>query len=66
MKFGPKTTQIYIPIDLQINILLRLPVKSLLRFRCVSKLWCSIITSQDFGNRHFTITSSSVIMRFGD
>ncbi|CAB61961.1 putative protein [Arabidopsis thaliana] len=59
MKFGPNTTQIYIPLDLQINILLRLPVKSLLRFRCVSKLWCSIITSHDFRNRHFNITSSS-------
>ena len=59
MKFGPTTTQIYIPLDLQINILLRLPVKSLLRFRCVSKLWCSIITSHDFRNRHFNITSSS-------
>lgn len=34
-------------------------MKSLLRCRCVSKLWCSIITSQDFGNRHFNITSYS-------
>ncbi|CAL9247369.1 unnamed protein product [Arabidopsis halleri] len=55
---------IYIPLDLQINTLLRLPVKSLLRFRCVSKLWSSIITSQDFQNRHFNIiTSSSASLR---
>ncbi|KAG7564731.1 F-box domain [Arabidopsis suecica] len=50
---------IYIPLDLQINTLLRLPVKSLLRFRCVSKLWSSIITSQYFQNRHFNIITSS-------
>ncbi|CAH8267744.1 unnamed protein product [Arabidopsis lyrata] len=63
MKFGPNTTPIYIPLDLQINILLRLHVKSLLRFQCVSKLWYSIITSHDFGNRHFDITSSSAAPR---
>ncbi|KAG7564759.1 F-box associated interaction domain [Arabidopsis suecica] len=52
-------TRIYIPLDLQINTLLRLPVKSLLRFRCVSKLWSSIITSQDFKKQHLNMTSSS-------
>ena len=54
---------IYIPLYLQINILLRLPVKSLLRFWCVSKLWSTIITSQDFGKQHFNITSSSAPLR---
>ncbi|ESQ45891.1 hypothetical protein EUTSA_v10011008mg, partial [Eutrema salsugineum] len=39
----------YIPLDLQINILLRLPVKSLSRFRWVSKLW----------NQHLNFASSS-------
>ncbi|EFH52071.1 hypothetical protein ARALYDRAFT_905900 [Arabidopsis lyrata subsp. lyrata] len=48
-----------IPLDLQINTLLRLPVKPLLRFRCASKLWSSIITSQYFQNRHFIIITSS-------
>lgn len=47
----------YIPLDLQINILLGLPFKSLLRFRCVSKLWSSIITSRDFRNMHLNITA---------
>ncbi|CAH8350676.1 unnamed protein product [Eruca vesicaria subsp. sativa] len=46
----------YIPLDLQINILLGLPLKSLSRFRCVSKLWLSIITSRDFINRRLNIT----------
>ncbi|CAH2065093.1 unnamed protein product [Thlaspi arvense] len=40
---------VYIPLDLQIEILLRLPEKSLYRFRSVSKVWYSIITS-DFMN----------------
>ncbi|XP_010515038.1 PREDICTED: putative F-box protein At3g47150 [Camelina sativa] len=52
-------TPICIPLELQIEILLRLPVKSLLRFRCVSKLWSSIITSQDFQKRYLNIASSS-------
>ncbi|CAA7036655.1 unnamed protein product [Microthlaspi erraticum] len=52
-------TPIDIPLDLQIEILLRLPVKSLFRFRCVSKLWSSIITSRDFKNRHMNIATSS-------
>ncbi|RID45335.1 hypothetical protein BRARA_I02075 [Brassica rapa] len=52
-------TPIYIPLDLQINTLLKLPVKSLLRFRSVSKLWSSIITSQQFRNHHLNIASSS-------
>ncbi|ESQ45863.1 hypothetical protein EUTSA_v10010928mg [Eutrema salsugineum] len=63
-------TSIYIPLDLQINTLLRLPVKSLLRFRCVSKLWSSIITSRDFRNKHLNIASSSapprLIFAFAD
>ncbi|KAL1219677.1 putative F-box protein [Cardamine amara subsp. amara] len=55
----PNPTTIYIPLDLQISILLRLPVKSLKRFQCVSKLWSSIITSRDFRKQHFNIAASS-------
>ncbi|GKV45189.1 hypothetical protein SLEP1_g52300 [Rubroshorea leprosula] len=39
-------------MDLVIDILLRLPVKSLLRFRCVSTSFCSEIDSADFVNTH--------------
>ncbi|CAA7036657.1 unnamed protein product [Microthlaspi erraticum] len=56
-------TPINIPIDLQIETLLRLPVKSLLRFRCVSKLWYSIITSRDFKSQHLNIATSSAPTR---
>ncbi|CAA3014204.1 F-box kelch-repeat At3g23880-like [Olea europaea subsp. europaea] len=42
----------YIPEAMIINILLRLPVKTLLRFKCVCKSWCSIITSCSFIYEH--------------
>ncbi|CAH8254057.1 unnamed protein product [Arabidopsis lyrata] len=38
----------WIPIDLIIEILSRLPAKSVARCRCVSKQWRSIIRRQDF------------------
>lgn len=41
-----------IPSDIITEILSRLPVKPILRFRCVSKSWCSIIDSDDFIQRH--------------
>ncbi|KAG7585240.1 F-box associated domain type 3 [Arabidopsis thaliana x Arabidopsis arenosa] len=40
----------HIPLDLTIQILSRLPAKSVGRFRSVSKLWSTITTSQDFIN----------------
>jgi F-box interacting protein len=36
------------PDDVVFDILTRLPAKSLVRFRCVSKSWNSIITNSDF------------------
>ncbi|KAH7836497.1 hypothetical protein Vadar_002088 [Vaccinium darrowii] len=41
-----------IPIELIVDILLRLPVKPLLRFRCVSKPFCALIDSHDFIRSH--------------
>ncbi|XP_031279164.1 F-box/kelch-repeat protein At3g23880-like [Pistacia vera] len=38
--------------ELIVDILLRLPVKSLLRFRCVSKFWRDLIDSKYFINMH--------------
>ncbi|XP_010451172.1 PREDICTED: putative F-box protein At4g21240 [Camelina sativa] len=49
----------YIPVDLTRDILMRLPAKSILRFRCVSKLWWSITTQQDFINS-FAVRQSSI------
>lgn len=42
----------YIPEEILINILARLPVKSLLRFRCVSRSWCGLIGSSSFVSTH--------------
>ncbi|XP_021848420.1 F-box/kelch-repeat protein At3g06240-like [Spinacia oleracea] len=47
--------EIHIPTELLTEILARLPVKTLLRFRCVCKLWCSLIDSQDFIDMHLRL-----------
>ncbi|GAB4826198.1 hypothetical protein Ancab_009063 [Ancistrocladus abbreviatus] len=42
-----------IPEDVIFNkILVRLPVKTILRFKSASKLWCSTISSQEFAKAH--------------
>lgn len=42
----------YLPNEVLVDILVRVPVKSLLRFRCVSKQWNSLISSPAFINTH--------------
>ncbi|KAF7848531.1 hypothetical protein BT93_L1865 [Corymbia citriodora subsp. variegata] len=41
-----------LPEDIIIELLLRLPVKSLMRFKCVGKLWRSLISDPGFGKWH--------------
>ncbi|AEC09899.1 F-box and associated interaction domains-containing protein [Arabidopsis thaliana] len=43
-----------IPPDLMIEILIRLPTKSFMRFKCVSKQWSPLISGRYFCNRLFT------------
>ncbi|KAM5557612.1 F-box protein CPR1 [Rosa sericea] len=46
----------HLPEHVVLNILCRLPVKSLIRFTCVSKRWRSLIISDhQFGNSHFQL-----------
>ncbi|XP_050282207.1 F-box/kelch-repeat protein At3g06240-like isoform X1 [Quercus robur] len=49
----------HLPHDAVLNILTRLPVKSLLRFRCVCKLWDSSITSPNFISTHLNIVNNN-------
>ncbi|XP_058215925.1 putative F-box/kelch-repeat protein At3g17570 [Rhododendron vialii] len=46
--------QTHVPIEIEIEILSRLPVKSLLRFKSVCKAWYALIKSPDFISQHLT------------
>ncbi|XP_061998812.1 F-box/kelch-repeat protein At3g23880-like [Rosa rugosa] len=47
----------YIPEDIIVDILSRLPVKSLIRFRCVSKRWRSIVSDPQLAKLQFQVAS---------
>ncbi|CAJ2643908.1 unnamed protein product [Trifolium pratense] len=49
---------LYLPHELIIQILLRLPVKSLIRFKCVCKSWFSLISDPCFTKTHFELTTT--------
>ncbi|XP_008236094.1 PREDICTED: F-box/kelch-repeat protein At3g06240-like [Prunus mume] len=47
-----------LPDDVIVHVLLRLPVKSLIRFSCVSKRWRSLVISDpEFAQSHFKLAS---------
>ncbi|KAI4345539.1 hypothetical protein L6164_012652 [Bauhinia variegata] len=46
---------VHLPDEVIVEILLRLPVKSLLRFRSVSKPWLSLISDPQFAKSHFEL-----------
>ncbi|MED6179954.1 hypothetical protein PIB30_005753 [Stylosanthes scabra] len=45
-----------VPQEVMVEILLRLPVKSLLRFKCVCKHWLSLISDPNFAKQHFQLS----------
>ncbi|XP_058732654.1 F-box protein CPR1-like [Vicia villosa] len=51
------TTKPYVPGELITSILLTLPVKSLIRFKCISKPWFSLISDPNFFVLHFQHTT---------
>ncbi|KAL5728063.1 hypothetical protein ACHQM5_001186 [Ranunculus cassubicifolius] len=54
-----------LPSEIIEYILLRLPVKSLLRFRCVCRSWCALISDTHFINLHLgrsTETNDHIVM----
>ncbi|KAK2379250.1 F-box/kelch-repeat protein [Trifolium repens] len=50
---------LYLPHELIVEILLRLPVKSLICFKCVCKSWYSLISNPNFSNSHFQLTAAT-------
>lgn len=47
-----------LPHELIVEILLRLPIRSLLRFKCVSTSWRSLISNPHFTKSHFDLVAS--------
>ncbi|XP_044500203.1 F-box/kelch-repeat protein At3g23880-like [Mangifera indica] len=54
----------FFPDDIIQQILLKLPTKSLLRFKCVCKSWRDLISTHEFAIKHLTETSER-FRRFG-
>ncbi|XP_019177656.1 PREDICTED: putative F-box protein At4g38870 [Ipomoea nil] len=51
-----KTQPLLLPQDILVGILSKLPAKSLVRFRCVSKFFCALIADHGFGVLHRSLS----------
>jgi hypothetical protein len=56
----------FLPHDLLIQILLKLSVMSLLRFKCVCKSWFSLISDSLFANSHFQTQTPRILSMTND
>ncbi|CAM9002585.1 unnamed protein product [Rhodiola kirilowii] len=54
-----------LPHDVIVDILSRLPCKSLVKFRCVSKQWNSLIRSHKFAKLQFSTVTDPGLDRWG-
>ncbi|XP_057455154.1 F-box/kelch-repeat protein At3g06240-like [Lotus japonicus] len=52
----------HLPQELITEILLRLPVKSLIRFKAVCKFWCSLISDTHFARSHFELAPPRLVI----
>lgn len=53
------TKNLFLPIELIGLILLRLPVRYVIRFKCVCKSWLSLISDSKFCISHFDLAAAS-------
>ncbi|WMV57392.1 hypothetical protein MTR67_050777 [Solanum verrucosum] len=51
--------EIHFPEEIIVDILIRLPVPSLLRFKCASKFWKTIISDQYFKVKHYNYAKNN-------
>ncbi|CAH2038882.1 unnamed protein product [Thlaspi arvense] len=64
---GLSSETLELPMDLVTDeILTRLPAKSLMRFKCVSKHWLSVICSKYFSNRFLTVPAPRLYLSLRD
>ncbi|XP_058742029.1 F-box/kelch-repeat protein At3g23880-like [Vicia villosa] len=49
---------VHLPQELVVEILLRLPVKTVLRCKCVCKSWLSLISNPHFATSHFQLAAT--------
>ncbi|OMO81130.1 hypothetical protein COLO4_23746 [Corchorus olitorius] len=50
---------VYLPADLVIEILLKLPVKSIVRFNCVAKNWYHLLKDPTFVSQHYRLSKKN-------
>ncbi|GAU19175.1 hypothetical protein TSUD_198560 [Trifolium subterraneum] len=63
MEKKKKKATLYLPSELNTEILLRLPVKSLIRLKSVCKSWFTLISDTNFANSHFQFSESTQTTR---
>lgn len=66
MTTNDTTTVSSVPLVIITDILLQLPIKSIVRFKCVSKSWLLLIKSSEFVTAHLnrSIRNHSLIVRY--